>query len=129
LEDKIQRDRVLIMDKKITNNEKSNIRTMATYLRDGGRVAEVIKDIKTGSYEYIVVVESQPGANVRYYVRKLRMSGMFIGTINIDRVSEYGLQYKHLDDKQSLPDSVVKVILRYNKLLERYLMIGEKALE
>lgn len=117
------------MDKKITNNEKSNIRTMATYLRDGGRVAEVIKDIKTGSYEYIVVVESQPGANVRYYVRKLRMSGMFIGTINIDRVSEYGLQYKHLDDKQSLPDSVVKVILRYNKLLERYLMIGEKALE
>lgn len=117
------------MNKKLTSNEKCNIRTMAMFIQNNSQLTQVIKDIKTGSYEYMVVAEydSNKGC-IGYYVRKINASGRFIGTISIIRISDYGIEYNHLDDGKSLPDSVAKALVTYNKTLNLYMSIGEKAL-
>ena len=114
------------MSVRFTRNDMCNIRTMAMFVKDNYPISQVIKNINTGSYEYLIVADNTPNG-VLYKVRKMKSSGKYIGTIIIDRITSHGMEYKHLEDGMQLPESVVKAIMLYNTTLNNYMRIGEKA--
>lgn len=99
----------------VTNFE-NNILTMIhlmKYHSDGG---VLIKRINTGSYIYCIMVNHTNGV-LKYSVHKTRVNGQAIGTININKISIFGMEYDN--SKGSLPDSVTIEIMTFHKELMR----------
>ena len=109
----------------MNSGEKVGIRTLALFVREGGHTMQTLNIKDTGSNKYTICVENLPGGVLHYYVLKNAKSGKFIGKIEIDRVSEYGIEYKNT--VSSLPDSVTKYIREHFVTFNAYMSIGENA--
>lgn len=112
----------------MTSNEKHNVRTAATFIRDGvsSETRLILKRLNTGCYEYILVAEISRDRNIRYFVRKSRCNGMFLGTYKLD-ITSHGVTYDLLQDRKSLPESIIKYVRKFNRTLSNFLTAGEKA--
>ena len=109
----------------MNSGERTGIRTLALFVRDGRYTKQTLTIKDTGSNKYTICVENRPDQTLHYSITKVSKHGQLIGTIEIDRVSEYGLEYNNT--LSSLPDSVVKYIREHYLTFYTYLKIGENA--
>ena len=109
----------------MNSGEKIGIKTLALFMQQGKQTKQTLNIKDTGSNKYTIYVENLPDNTLHYSVLKVHKSGNVVGTIHIDRVSEYGLEYQNT--VSSLPDSVVKYIREHYVTFYRYLSIGENA--
>lgn len=110
----------------MNSGEKVAIRTLALFMREGSHTRQTLIIKNTGSNKYTICVENLPNNTLQYSVIKNNKSGKFIGTLVIDRVSEYGIEYNN-SIIGSIPDSIVKYIREHYITFNRYLSIGENA--
>ncbi|MBO5388533.1 MAG: hypothetical protein J6A59_10385 [Lachnospiraceae bacterium] len=99
----------------ITNFE-SNILTMIHLMKYHSDGEVLIKRINTGSYIYYIMANHTNGV-LKYSVHKTRVNGQAIGTINVNKISIFGMEYDN--SKGSLPDSVTIEIMTFHKELMR----------
>ena len=109
----------------INMGEKLGIITLAKFVNAGkyDKQTLIVKD--TGSNKYTIYVENIPNNGLHYSILKVNKSGNVVGTIQVDRVSEYGIEYNNT--VSNLPDSVVKYIKNHYITFHRYLKLGDKA--
>ena len=98
----------------ITNFE-SNILTLKMCIDNNGSGNVHLKTINTGSHKYYTTVIYENG-NLNYFVDKSRSNGQHLGRVGIDRISIHGIEYNNRIIG-SLPDSVVKEIMKFHKEL------------
>ena len=110
----------------MNSGEKTGIRTLALFMKSNQHTKQTLNIKDTGSNKYTICVENRPDQTLHYSVTKVSKHGQLIGTIEIDRVSEYGLGYNNTFGR--LPDSVVKYIREHYVTFTRYLSIGDRAL-
>lgn len=99
----------------VTNFE-NNILTMINLMKYNSDGGVLIKRINTGSYIYCIIVNHTNGV-LKYSVHKTRVNGQAIGTINVNKISIFGMEYDN--SKGSLPDSVTIEIMTFHKELMR----------
>lgn len=109
----------------MNQGEKIGIRNLARFMHEGKCIKQTLTIKDTGSNKYTIYVENLLDNTLHYSVLKVHKSGNVIGTVHIDKVSEYGMTYNNT--VSSLPDSVVRYIRDHYVTFTRYLSIGENA--
>lgn len=107
----------------VTNYEHT-LNTFALLVKERGIAEVLIRSINTGSNTYRIRMRYTPSeGEVKFSIDKVYKTGRFLGTIDIDRVSEYGLEYRS-KSLGSIPASVSKAIVQSymdaNKLLNTH---------
>jgi len=113
---------------KLNQKEKQGIRTMASFITQGKNNQQTLNIIDTRANKYSIILQYTSNNGLQYSVEKrAKKSGHFYGIFIIKNVSQYGIEYDRLNEKDSLPDSVVKYIILHYITFNRYINIGENA--
>ena len=92
------------------SNYEHTLRTFVLLVKERGIAEVLVKNINTGTHVYRIRMRYIPSeGDVKFSVDKIYKTGKLLGTFDIDRVSEYGLEYRSTS-LGSIPASVSKTV-------------------